>query len=329
MNRLFTAPWNLATFALKNVTRYRLRSLLTILGVGLGMFLFTAVEALQSSVRAATESAQGDQQLVVFRENRFCPATSRLPEDYERTLAGLEGVARVIPVQIVVNNCGTSLDVVTFRGVPPASLMEYNPALEMIEGSAEAWRNRSDAALIGHLLAARRGLQVGDNFDAAGITIHVAGIIESPEAQDNNVAYVHLPFLQQTSRAGLGTVTQFNVLADEGENLEVLAERIDLTFVSQQVPTSTRPEKAFFAETAHELVEISQFTRWIGLGAVIAVLGLVANSILLVVRGRVREHAVLQTLGYSPPAVGWLVSCEGLFLGLLGGLVGVGAAFIL
>jgi putative ABC transport system permease protein len=68
----------------------------------------------------------------------------------------------------------------------------------------------------------------------------------------------------------------------------------------------------------------------LGLGAVIAVAGLIANALLLVVRGRVKENAVLRTLGYPGRAIGWLVLSEGGMLGLAGGLLGVGlgAAFL-
>ena len=161
-----------------------------------------------------------------------------------------------------------------------------------------------------------------------GVTVNVAGIIESTEPQDNNVAYVHLPFLQQASRAGLGVVTQFNVRAESSEDIGRVAEEIDATFASDEQPTSTRPEKAFFAETASELVELVGFTRWLGIGAVAAVLGLVANAVLLVVRARVKENAVLQTLGYSQGAIGVLVAIEGVLLGLAGGMVGVAGAYV-
>ncbi len=329
MNPFPPNPFNLLALAAKNVTRHRLRSLLTIFGVAMGMFLYTAVETLQRSLNAATRSGADDTTLIVYRENRFCPATSRLPEHYGDALHNIPGVRKIVPVQIVVNNCGTSLDVVAFRGVPPEALREYNPDMQILAGSFEDWTARGDAALVGRVFAARRGLSPGDTFDAAGVTVHVAGVIESDASQDNNVAYVHLPFLQQASRAGLGEVTQFNVRVAPGHNPEEVAARIDERFASDRQPTSTRPEKAFFAETARELVEVAGFTRWIGLGAVLAVLGLVANSVLLAVRGRVKEHAVLQTLGYPPAAVAWLVSCEGLLLGLAGGILGVGSAFAL
>jgi putative ABC transport system permease protein len=54
--------------------------------------------------------------------------------------------------------------------------------------------------------------------------------------------------------------------------------------------------------------------------------GLVANALLLVVRGRVKENAVLRTLGFPGRAIGWLVLSEGGMLGVAGGVVGVGLA---
>ena len=320
------AAINLLKLAWIQLTRHRVRSLLTISGVASGMFLFTAVETLQRSLGKATEASAADTTLVVYRENRFCPSASRLPEHYADEIRRIAGVREVIPVQIVVNNCGASLDVITFRGVPTELLRKFAPEIEIVEGSEDEWQQRDDGALLGEVFAQRRGLKPGDRFDAAGVTVTVSGILRSPFAQDNNVAYVKLPFLQQASRAGLGVVTQFNVRVTESKQLEPVATAIDELFRTGQEPTDTRPEKAFFAETASELVELIGFTRWLGISAVIAVGGLVANALLLVVRGRVKENAVLRTLGFPGRAIGWLVLSEGGMLGLAGGVVGVGMA---
>lgn len=317
---------HLASLAFKQVTRHRVRSLLTLAGVATGMFLFTAVETMQSSLRIATESSAGDTTLVVYRENRFCPLTSRLPEHYLGEIRRIEGVRDAIPIQIVVNNCGASLDVIAFRGVPPGDLQQYNPDLEIVAGSFTDWESRGDAALLGEHFAARRGLKPGDQFEAVGVRVSVAGIVKSSQPQDNNVAYVHLPFLQQASSVGLGTVTQFNVQVDSAEQLEPVADRIDALFASDSAPTNTRPEKAFFAQTAQDLIDIIKFTRWLGFGAVLAVLGLVANALLLVARGRVKENAILQTLGFPRRSVGTLMIWEGILLGFLGGVTGSGLA---
>jgi putative ABC transport system permease protein len=207
--------------------------------------------------------------------------------------------------------------------VPPETLRSYNPDITVVEGTYEEFLNQSDGALVGQHFARRRGLSPGDTFEAVGVNVTVAGIIASNSPQDENVAYVHLTFLQQASRVGLGVVTQFNVKVESAELLQPVAEKIDETFAADQQPTHTRPEKAFFAETAKQMIKLIGFTRWLGLGAVAAVLGLVANAVLLIVRGRVRETAILQTLGFSRWAIGWMVVIEGGLLGLAGGLIGV------
>ncbi|MGY8713045.1 MAG: ABC transporter permease, partial [Verrucomicrobiia bacterium] len=144
----------------------------------------------------------------------------------------------------------------------------------------------------------------------------------------DNVAFVHLSFLQQASRVGLGVVTQFNVKVRDASLLDSVATQIDERFASDSSPTDTSPEKAFFANTARELIELIGFSRWLGLAAVLAVMGLVANTILLTVRGKISEHAVLKTIGFPNWAIGWLVLTEGMILSLGGGILGVGAAVV-
>ncbi len=319
---MISPPRHLPRLAWKQLARHRVRTALTVSGVAIGMFLFAAVETMQQSLATATQTSAKDTTLVVYRENRFCPMTSRLPEHYMSEIQRIDGVVEVLPVQITVNNCGASLDVITFRGVPVDSLQAYNPEIQVLSGSFDDWRTRSDAALVGEHFAKRRGLQPGEQFEAVGVRVWVAGIIASPAPQDNNVAYVHLPFLQQASRVGLGIVTQFNVRVTEPAELEPVADKIDALFAADQAPTNTRPEKAFFAQTASEMIELVGFTRWLGIGAVFAVLGLVANALLLAARSRIRESAIYQTLGFSRLSVGLLMLWEGALLGLAGGILG-------
>ena len=314
-------------FVLKQVTRRRTRTLLTVLGVSTAMFLFCAVQAMQAGVRTATETTARDTTLVVYRQNRYCPFTSRLPQHYGDRIEKVPGVTAVVPMQIVVSNCRTSLDVVTFRGVPEADLPAYAADFAFVAGSLEEWQKRTDAALLGQTLADRRGLKVGDRFDAAGVTVTVAGVVRSDRAQDQNVAYVHLPFLQQSAGLRkLGVVTQFNVKVADPARLEEVAKAIDAEFARDPDPTSTSSEQAFTARAAQDVVRIVGFTKWLGWGCLAAVLALVGNAIVLSVQDRIREHAVLQTLGYTGGLIARLIVAEGLLVGLLGGVVGTLAA---
>jgi putative ABC transport system permease protein len=310
-------------FIAKQIIRHPARSALTIGGVATAMFLFVAVQAMQRGVHTATHQSAADNTLVVYREDRFCPFTSRLPEYYLPQIERIEGVRSVVPMKIVVNNCRASLDVVTFRGVPREQFIaHYAASFDFVDGSISEWKKRSDAALLGQTLAARRGLKVGDRFDAAGVVSYVAGIVRSDEPQDQNVAFVHLDFLQQTVDRKLGTVTQFNVKVADPAQLDAVAAAIDAVFKNAEFPTSTRSEKAFVAQVAADMIELIDFTKYMGIGCLAAVLALVANAIVLSVQDRIKEHAILQTLGYRGGLIGRLIVSEGLLLALAGGAAG-------
>ncbi|MFK7790898.1 MAG: ABC transporter permease [Phycisphaeraceae bacterium] len=314
---------------LKQVARHRVRSMLTILGVAIAMYLFVAIQAMQEGVAKTTQATAADTTLVVYREDRFCPFTSQLPEYYLPQIEAIDGVVSAVPIRVVVNNCRASLDVVTFRGVPRdrfESTIGLNTSY--LAGSFNDWQRRSDAALLGQTLAGRRGLKVGDQFEAAGITTYVAGILDSDEPQDVNVAYVHLDYLQQQVDKRLGTVTQFNVKVEDPAKLESVSAEIDALFASAEQPTTTRSEKAFVAQIAGDMIELIGFTQYLGWGCLIAVLALVGNAIVLSVQDRIKEHAVLQTLGYRSSLIGRLIVTEAALLGLMGGLLGAGAAML-
>jgi len=316
----------------KPLLRRRTRSVLTILGVATSMFLFGAVRALHEGLREATQRTAGDSVLVVYRQDRFCPFTSKLPEDYEARIRRVPGVAEAIPMRIVVSNCRASLDVVTFRGVPREMFAAGEARrFRIVQGSVADWLRRTDAAILGRTLADRRGLSAGDRFDANGITVTVAAVFDSDEPQDRNVAYVDLDFLQRAPGVRSdGIVTQYNVRVTDPARMEEVARAIDAEFHSAQEPTATRPEKAFVARAAGDVMEIIGFTWWVGLGCLAAVFALVANAIAMSVRDRVRDIGVLQTLGFTGVQVGGLVVIEGLLLGTIGGLLGTaGAAALL
>lgn len=313
---------------LKQAFRRPARTVLTIGGVVTAMFLFAAVHALQEGVNHATRQAAEDTVLVVYRENRFCPAASRLPESYGDRIARVPGVVEVLPMKVVPTNCRTSLDVITFRGVP-ADLWSraVQPDLPVASGSLADWTARKDAALLGGALARRRGLKTGDRIDAAGITVYVAGVIDTDQPQEQNVAYVHLDFLQRTTgQRTLGIVTQFNVKVDSPTRMDAVAREIDAMFRDDQQPTQTSSEKGFVARAAADVITLVGFMRYLGWGCLAAVLALVGNSIVLSVQDRVCDHAVMQTLGYSGGLIARLVVAEGLVLGAAGGLIGTALA---
>ena len=312
-------------FTWKNLVRRPLRTGLTVAGIAVATFLFSFVESMRDGVSKATEAGAAETRLVVYRKNRFCPFASQLPQSYQRSILNIEGVKSAVPIKIVVNNCRASLDVVTFRGVPDEGyLQEHIAKAQLRSGSISDWQSRGDAVLIGAALADRRRLRAGDRFDAAGVRSWVAGVFDSDDAQDRNVAYAHLGFLQETAQRGGtgGIVTQFNVEVEDPAKMEAVAAAIDEAFAHDQYPTTTRPESAFVARAARDVIVLVRFASIVGWASLAAVFALIANAIALAVRDRIRDHAILQALGWTGADIAWMVVMEASMLGATGGAIG-------
>jgi putative ABC transport system permease protein len=282
--------------------------------------------SVQQGLKRLTEDDDAQRTLIVFQENRFCPTSSRLPQDYADQIRKISGVKYVMPVQVWTNNCRASLDIVVFNGAPAQTLKSARD-LRLTAGSWSDFTSRRDAALVGRNVAQRRNLSVGKQFSIGDISVKVAGVFDSPVPAEENLVYTNLEFLQYTrglDAAGLVTLHEVH-LTTEGEP-DVVARAIDEALKAGPVATTTRRKGAFQASTLSDLVDLISFAHWLGYACVALVLSLVATTTVMSVQDRVREHAILQTLGLRPARLFRLVMAESLLMCLLGGVMGTGFA---
>ena len=317
-----------APYILKSLWRHRARTLLTVSGAAVAMFVFCFVGSVQEGLHRITSDEQSQRTLIVFQENRFCPTSSRLPEDYARRIKEVPGVRDVVPVQVWTNNCRASLDIVVFNGASPEQLRSTRD-LTLSSGSWTAFESRRDAALVGRNVAARRGLSVGDQFSIGDLSVQVSGIFASPVPAEENLIYTSLEFLQYTRGLdAAGLVTQHEVYLAENADADTVAAEIDALLKAGPVATTTRRKGAFQASTLSDLVDLIGFAHWLGYACVTLVLALVATTTVMSVQDRIKEHAVLQTLGVRPGRVFRIVIAESLILCVAGGLAGTVAALV-
>jgi putative ABC transport system permease protein len=310
-------------YVFKNLWRHRTRTALTVSGSALALFLFCFVGAVQEGLARLTHDPQAERTLIVFQANRFCPFTSRLPEDYARTIAALPGVEDVVPIKVFMNNCRASLDLVVFHGLPAEKLRSAR-SLHLEAGSWDEFERRRDAALVGRAVARRRQLNVGDRFSIGAVTVTVAGVFTADQPAEENFLYTQLEFLQRTPGLNsVGTVTQFEVRLAPGADANGVARAIDDRFRGGPVATDTRPKGVFEANAVADLADLIGLAHYLGYACVGLVLALVATTTLMAVQDRVREHAVLQTLGFTSRRIFGLVLAESVCVGLAGGLLGV------
>jgi putative ABC transport system permease protein len=316
-------------YTLKTLWRHRSRTILTVSGSAVALFVFCFVGAVQEGMNDLQRRQEAKGSLIAFQANKFCPATSHLPQDYDQQIARLDGVREVFPVQVFTNNCRASLDVVVFYGVPPEKLRKTRD-FELVSGSWSDFEQHQDAAIVGRAVANRRSINVGDKFSIGELSVNVAGIYNSDDPAEENYIYSHLEFLQRGKGMNLvGTVTQIEVLLNEGVDPVAKCREIDDKFRGGPVETDTRPKGAFQAKSLGDLMQLIGMAHYLGYACVGLVLSLVATTTIMSVEDRIKEHAVLQTIGFSGPRVFRLVMIECVLLSIAGGIIGVGAAMIM
>jgi putative ABC transport system permease protein len=316
-------------YVLKNLWRHRLRTLLTLSGAAVAIFVFVFVGSVQEGLNQLTRNQLANQRLIVYQANRFCPSTSKLPEDYARQIRSVPGVKDAVPVKVFMNNCRASLDVVVFQGMP-ADKLRVARDLSLISGDWNEFEKRRDGAIVGRAIAARRGLKLGQRFSIGAATVNVVGICRSSVPTDDNFIFTHLEFLQRIPGLNsVGTATQVEVLMQPGADIQQVASAIDEKFRSGNVATNSRPLGVFQLAAVGDLIELIGFLHYLAYACVGLVLALVGTTTLMAVQDRVNEFAVLQTIGYSGPLLFLLVLAESIVLGTIGGALGVGLATLL
>jgi putative ABC transport system permease protein len=311
-------------YQLKTIWRHRTRTLLTAAGSAVAISVFCFVIAVQQGLKGLT--SQDDRTLIVFQANKFCPASSHLPQDYAEQIADINGVDDVLPIQVFTNNCRASLDVVVFYGTD-AGKVESARDFELVAGDWEEFRSRQDGAVIGQSLARRRGVEVGEKFRVGDVELTVSGVFASDHRSEEDYVYCHLDFLQRTRGLDLvGTVTQHEVLLSESADPQQVAKAIDERFRGGAVATGTRTKGAFQASSLTDLIQIINLSDYLGYACLVLMGVLLLTTTLMSVEDRIQEHAVLQAIGVSMGHVFRLVLSETVLLSVLGGGVGVAAA---
>lgn len=315
-------------YIVKSLWGHRSRTMLTVAGSAVALFVFCFIQSIQEGMRDLRSRQEANGSLIIFQANKFCPATSHLPQDYDQQISKFSGVKDVIPIQVFTNNCRASLDVVVFYGVPPHKLRQARD-FEFIKGDWNEFETHQDAAIVGQAVAARRDIEVGDKFSIGDLSVNVAGVYRSDNPAEENYIYSHLEFLQRRQGANLvGTVTQLEVLLQPGADQETLSQQIDELYKAGPVETNTRSKGVFQAKSLGDLSQLIEMAHYLGLACVGLVLALVATTTLMSVEDRIQEHAVLRTLGFSGSKVFGVVLAESTLLSLAGGVLGVGIALL-
>ncbi|SIN90125.1 putative ABC transport system permease protein [Singulisphaera sp. GP187] len=307
------------TLIAKNLVRRGVRTILTIVGLSIGIAAVVAMLGIawgfERSFLAINEAKGID--LMVVRAGVSDKLTSSLDESLAGKLQQIPGVREV---------AGSYMDVVSFEdanlvsvlvnGWEPGSILFRG--IRILKGRALATGD-GRAAVLGRVLALNLGKSVGDSLDVAGEKFQVIGIFESDSLFENGGLIVPRRVLQKMMGRE-GNVTGFVVMAapNDRASLETLRKRIETTIPGiAAVPSRDYVQ----GDIRIRMVKAMAWTT----SAIALVLGSIGvlNTMMMTVFERTVEIGLLRALGWRRKRVLALILGEALALGVAGAVVGV------
>ena len=305
---------------LRNLTRRRGRTILTVLGIAVGIAAIITLGAMARAMNAGYTAMLGGSKadLVLSQPNSFDLAYSSVDDDLAEALLAMPEIGGVSGMlQGFVQAEGTPFFFVF--GYPSGSFVLDR--LQIRDGvgldEKEAGASRGTPLLLGAVAAESLDRVVGDSIRLGDSVYRIVGIFESGDALQDSGAVLSL----EDAQTLLGKPRQVSLYYIQ---LGDTADRLRLeTRLARQYPELEVSGTDDFADK-QLLDDVLQAYAWglAGLAIIIGGVGMM-NAQLMSVSERTREIGVLRAVGWGRRRVLTMILAESLSLGLLGGLIGV------
>jgi putative ABC transport system permease protein len=316
----------LTRLAWRTIAARPLRSLLTIVGIGLGVAVLSASLTLGEALDAAVDRTVRDMVgRADLRVSGFLE--TGLSDESVATIASAPGVVdatavvehRTFPSGSPV---GGPVDAITVLGIQPGSYLRLHD-LPLVAGSGLDAPGEP-VALVSEELAASDGYVVGSKLlllGAGGLTeLRVVGILPGLGPVAGTGRTVVAPIDVVRTAFGLTGATRVD-LGLAPDSLDAVASALETSLTEPYVLASPadlarnlRASSAAFQGTAALVAAIVLFV-----GAF-----LIVNTLSMTVGERAREVGLLRAAGATRGQLSWFVFSGALLLGIVGAAIGVG-----
>ncbi|HEY7320610.1 MAG TPA: ABC transporter permease [Candidatus Binatia bacterium] len=322
-------------YILRSSASRRLTTALTILGIALVVFVFTAVLMMANGVQKTLKSTGSDDNITVVRKAAASEIMSIIDREAAGIVTNMTQVARSAEgrpisskeVVVIINlekKGSDGISNVTVRGVEEAAL-QLRPQVRIVSGRMFQWGAREIIAGAG-ISNRFVGAQIGQQIKFGGDLWTVVGIFEADGSGFESEAWGDLNQIADAFRRLSFSAVTFRLKnPDDFSDLITAFERDNR--LQYFVP---KREKQFFEEQSEMM---AKFIRILGLfitvifsagatiGAMITMFGAVAN--------RTVEIGTLRALGFYRRSILVAFLVESFVLSFSGGLAGVALASLL
>ena len=342
--------------AARNLLRYRRRTLLTALLITLGvmallLFVAAAGSFKQTMVGSITDSMLGH--LQVHRKG-YTQSIDNLPlnlslqpnavskiEDALKADPDVAAYSLRVKLGAMFSNFAENTSI-RLNGVDPAAEDAAVPALRerINEGDKTGPLVEPGKVLIPTLLARGMKVKVGDSVvlvvtnasgSVNGKTFIVGGVLEGITGPGGRDGYIHINDARELLRMDKPEVMEIAVRLKSIDKLDAVQKRLNTKLDEIQnkegKPATELHLWSDLSPFANIVRMIDLMTLFIRIMLIAIVLVSVMNVMLMAVYERIREIGTLAAIGTQPGKLMAIFLSEGLLLGLVGAVVGIGLSY--
>jgi putative ABC transport system permease protein len=326
-----------------NLFRKPLRTLLTIFGVGVALFLFCFLEAVLDAFQVGVNMADASRLVVMHKES----LSFNLPISHRAAIEQIEGVKRASnaiwfggPYEEPTSSGAKKEDFFAQFAVDLDTYLASYPEIKIPPEQLRDVMSDPSGCILGEKLAQRLNKKIGDKLTFKGaiwskadgtpwdFTVRAIYSSDSPTF-DQTMMLFHWKYLDEGRAYERGTATIFIVGIDDPNRYQQIASAVDSRFENSPGETRTMTEKAFNMQFVSMMGNLSLLLRSIGSAVVLTMLLVAANTMMMSARERTREMGILKAIGFTDGHIFRLLVGEALLIAMSGAVLGAGFAVLL
>jgi len=330
-DRLVPVP---LSYSFRNLWTRRLTTVLTAAGMALVVFVFAATLMLAEGLQQTLVATGSPDNVIVIRkasQSEVQSGVDRLQasivESQPEIASGADGrplLAKELVVLINLPKRGSRKPAnVVIRGVNAASLA-LRPQVKLLQGRMP--RSGSSEIIAGSSIASRfDGAGIGEQLRFAMRDWRVVGVFDAGSTGFASEIWGDVDQLMQSFRRPVFSSVLYRM--HDPSLFSGMKERLES---DPRLTVEVKPETKYYLDQSEAM---AKFLRILGLAlTIIFSLGAVIGAMITMyaaVANRVIEIGTLRALGFQRGSILLAFVLESLFLGLLGGIFGVGSASFL
>jgi putative ABC transport system permease protein len=334
--RCYVAGMTAVEMALANLKSAKARNALLAASFFFAFCIFGVLAAFERAFNAEATIDAG--RLITVNKLSFMQP---LPATHYGRLRGIDGVGEATFASWFGGYFRDPKNSLHAFAVDPATYLDVYRS-DVLLSEAEKTRFKQDrlALLVGEAMAAKWGWKVGDTVPVLSRSIVqkngsrswsfvIAGIFKGGSAQvDTNFMFLRYDYLNEARATGQDTIGWIVFRPLAGVDGQRVSKAIDREFEVDPSSTTTDTERSFNRSFAAQLGNVALMTVLVVGASLLTLLMIVINTVMMSVRDRRKDIAVLKVLGFSVKRIISIYFAEALAVAASGGIAGMIAAHV-